>query len=83
MLRARPATRRGNGAANSGCTAEEIKAITGHKSLSQVARYTRHADQQKLTRQALAKLRAAREQNTSENLFNQQTRLDKTGSKSL
>jgi|SRR6516165_3869549 integrase len=71
------------GAANSGCTAEEIKAITGHKSLSQVARYTRHADQQKLTGQALAKLRAAREQNTSEKLSNQQTRLDKTGSKSL
>jgi integrase len=69
-------------AANAGCSAEEIKAITGHKSLSQVARYTRHADQQRLDQQALSKLLAA-EQKASGKLSNQQTRLDKTGSKSL
>src|SRR5262249_46599514 len=67
-------------AANSGCSAQEIKAITGHKSLSQVERYTRHADQQRLDRQALSKLLAA-EQNTPEKLSSHQTRLDKTGSK--
>jgi integrase len=69
-------------AANSGCSAPEIKAITGHKSLSQVERYTRHSDQRQLDRQALSKLLAA-EQNASERMSNQQTRLDKTGSKSL
>jgi hypothetical protein len=55
-------------------------AITGHKSLSEVARYTRAADQQRLARQALSiQLRA--EQNASEKLSNHPTRLDKTGSK--
>jgi integrase len=38
--------------ANAGCTTEEIKAITGHKSASEVARYTKAADQQRLARQA-------------------------------
>jgi integrase len=61
--------------ADAGCSAEEIKAITGHKSLSQLERYTRHADQQRLARQALAKLTAAQEQNASEKLSSQ------TGSK--
>jgi integrase len=41
--------------AEAGCSAHEIMAITGHKSLSQVAPYTRSADQVRLARQALAK----------------------------
>jgi integrase len=44
--------------ANAGCTTEEIKAITGHKSASEVARYTKAADQERLARQALNKLGA-------------------------
>ena len=39
--------------ANAGCSSDQIKAITGHKSLSEVAHYTRAADQQRLARQAL------------------------------
>ena len=50
--------------ANAGCTAEQIKAITGHKSLAEVARYTKAADQQRLARQALQiQLGAEGEQN--------------------
>jgi integrase len=61
--------------ANAGCSTDQVKAITGHKSLSEVARYTKAADQR--ARQAMSILRADREQNLSSN----QTRLDKTGSK--
>jgi integrase len=63
--------------ANAGCSTDQVKAITGHKSLSEVARYTKAADQRRLARQAMSILRADREQNLSSN----QTRLDKTGSK--
>lgn len=64
--------------ANAGCSTDQIKAITGHRSLSEVARYTRAADQVRLARQAMdIQLGAEREQNLS----NQPTRLDKTGSK--
>jgi integrase len=64
--------------ANAGCSSDQIKAITGHKSLSEVAHYTRAADQQRLARQALERqLRAEGEQDLS----NLPTRLDKTGSK--
>ncbi len=40
--------------ANAGCSTDQIKAITGHRSLSEVIRYTRAADQQRLARQALS-----------------------------
>jgi len=61
--------------ANAGCTAEQIKAITGHKSLAEVARYTKAADQQRLARQALQnQLRAEGEQDLSSNV---DARLDK------
>jgi len=40
--------------ANAGCSTDHIKAITGHKSMSEVARYTRAADQARLARQAMA-----------------------------
>jgi integrase len=32
--------------ANAGCSVDQVKAITGHRSLAEVARYTRAADQQ-------------------------------------
>lgn len=39
--------------AEAGCSAKQIQAITGHKSLSEVERYTRKADQRLLARQAI------------------------------
>jgi integrase len=38
--------------ANAGCSSDQIKAITGHRSLAEVAHYTRAADQRRLARQA-------------------------------
>ena len=49
--------------AEAGCSTEQIKAITGHRSVAEVARYTRSADQRRLARQAMNLLRAEREQN--------------------
>jgi integrase len=40
--------------AEAGCTAKQIQAITGHRSLEEVERYTRKADQMRLARQAVA-----------------------------
>jgi hypothetical protein len=52
--------------------------LTGHRSLSEVARYTRAADQARLARQAMnIQLGAEREQDLS----NQSTRVGKMGSK--
>jgi integrase len=42
--------------ADAGCTNEQIKAITGHRSDSSLAPYVRAADQKRLARQAMAKL---------------------------
>jgi enterobacteria phage integrase len=39
--------------AEAGCTVKQIQAITGHKSLEEVERYTRKADQMRLARQAV------------------------------
>jgi integrase len=39
--------------AEAGCSASEIAAITGHKTLAEVERYTRAADQARLARQAI------------------------------
>lgn len=39
--------------AEAGCTAKQIQAITGHKTLAEVERYTRKADQVRLARQAM------------------------------
>jgi integrase len=48
---------------NAGCTPDEVKAITGHRSLAEVARYTKANDQRLLAQKALAKqLRAEGEQ---------------------
>jgi integrase len=41
--------------ANLGCTNEQIKAITGHRSDASLAPYTRAADQVRLARQAMAR----------------------------
>jgi integrase len=62
--------------ANAGFTPDQIKAITGHKSLAEVERYIRAADQIRLAAQALdLQLRAERERDLS----SLETRLDKTG----
>ena len=39
--------------AEAGCSASEIAAITGHRTLAEVERYTRAADQERLARQAM------------------------------
>jgi integrase len=64
--------------ANAGCSTDQIRAITGHRSVAEVAHYTRAADQKRLAQQAMAKqIGAEREQELS----SPQTRLDRTGSK--
>src|SRR5262249_34013663 len=42
------------------CSASEIAAITGHKTLAEVERYTRAADQERLARQAMQRQSANR-----------------------
>ncbi len=39
-----------------GCTTKQIAAITGHKTLSEVQRYTASADQERMAREAISKL---------------------------
>jgi hypothetical protein len=64
--------------ANAGASTDQIKAVTGHRSLSEVERYTRAADQIRLARQALSiQLGSEREQKLS----NLPARLDKKRSK--
>lgn len=48
--------------ANIGCTNEQIKAITGHRSDASLAPYTRAADQVRLARQAMALMETNDEQ---------------------
>jgi integrase len=61
-----------------GCSNEQIKAITGHRSDSSLRPYVRKADQAKLARQALAaQIGAEREQELSSASIS----LDKTGTK--
>jgi integrase len=64
--------------ANAGCSSDQIKAVTGHRSLAEVGHYTRAADQRRLARQALDKQLGAESEQA---LSNQATRLDKTASK--
>jgi integrase len=42
--------------ADAGCTTKQIQAITGHATIREVNRYTRAADQEKLTREVIARL---------------------------
>lgn len=64
--------------ANAGCTVEQIKAITGHKTLSEVARYTKAADQERNAKQALVNLLRS-ESEQARPTFD--PRLDKAGEK--
>jgi integrase len=41
--------------AEAGCTASEIAAISGHRTLKEIARYTSAADQERLARNAMAR----------------------------
>jgi integrase len=65
--------------ANAGCTSEQIKAITGHKSLSEVDHYIKAADQQRLARQAMKMMSRGIE--GERELSNLEVRLDKNGKK--
>lgn len=42
--------------AEAGCTTKQIAAITGHKTLSEVERYTASADQERMAREAISRL---------------------------
>jgi integrase len=46
--------------AEAGCSANEIAAISGHRSLNEVARYTRAADQARMARNAVARTEGVR-----------------------
>jgi integrase len=46
--------------AEAGCSAHEIMAVLGHKTLSEAERYTREADQARLAREAMMKLEGRR-----------------------
>lgn len=46
--------------AQAGCSTHEIKSITGHKTLSEVSRYTEAVEQEGLAQQAIVKLEDAR-----------------------
>jgi hypothetical protein len=48
--------------AESGATTKQIASISGHKTLGEVERYTAAADQRRLSRGAIAKLRSRTEQ---------------------
>ena len=64
--------------ANAGCTSEQIKAITGHKTFSEVARYTKAAHQERNAKQALANLVRSESEQSSPTF---DPRLDKYGEK--
>jgi integrase len=46
--------------AEAGCTVHEIKSVTGHRSLAEVARYTDKADAERLAGEAMNKLKMRR-----------------------
>jgi enterobacteria phage integrase len=45
--------------ADAGCSANQIASVTGHKTLAEVERYTRAADQERLAKEAIAKQQSA------------------------
>ena len=65
--------------ANEGCSEREIMAVTGHKSVSEVSRYVRAAEQARLAEQATSRISARPE--PEQRLSNLATRLDKTARK--
>jgi integrase len=64
-----------------GCSERQIMSITGHKSVSEVSRYTKAAEQSRLAEQAMAILSGGRGTKEHSELSNLPTRLDKTASK--
>jgi integrase len=54
--------------AEAGGTAHELMAISGHKTLTEVQRYTRDADRKKLADSAMAKLRRSDEEHDVTNI---------------
>ena len=60
--------------AEAGCSASEIMAITGHKTLAEVERYTRAAEQERLARQAIKR----QSQNKSGKLVGEEVANDET-----
>jgi integrase len=48
--------------AEAGCSAHEIMSISGHKTLSEIERYTKAADQVRMARKAMASISTNREQ---------------------
>jgi integrase len=65
--------------ANAGCSSDQIKAITGHKTLAEVAHYTQAADQERLARQAMQRMSLGMERERE--LSNLSARLDKENKK--
>jgi hypothetical protein len=54
--------------AEDGATTHELMAMSGHRTLSEVQRYTDDADRQRLADQAMAKKRGQSENNSVANL---------------
>ncbi len=54
--------------AEAGCSANEIAAITGHRTLQEVERYTRAADQKRLARSAMTRLQEQKPDDLSQTL---------------
>jgi integrase len=63
--------------ADAGCSLHQVMAMTGHRSMSEIARYTKAADQARLARQATRTLIEAREQKASAKLSSIKPMLDK------
>jgi enterobacteria phage integrase len=55
--------------AEAGCTTKQIQAILGHKSLVEIERYTRDAEQERLADDAIGKLEARKRNESSPHLF--------------
>jgi integrase len=65
--------------ANAGCSEREIMAITGHKSVAEVSRYTKARDQAQLAERAIARL--SKRTNRDEKIVQHAAPLDKTAEK--
>jgi len=63
--------------ADAGCSAHEIMAVLGHKSLSEVARYTLGADQRRNAKAAMARIGTCDEQNLSSVVTNVSSKVAK------
>jgi site-specific recombinase XerD len=68
--------------AEAGCTAHEIMAVLGHKTLTEAERYTREADQARLASTALAKLEGRRANIDAQTTFDGLGNTPKTEDKS-